>query len=157
MLDQIRTATTKLVAELRRTMPADQDVPTREQADRAVVFIITGERAQFHYNVATASGDGASASAAQASAEGATATATASGADPELIPLLEELALRLEQDGETAAAAQVEHVMTIVESENQDGTKLRKLWDAVKVAATTNEAVGLIARIGPLLLAAPHH
>ena len=54
-------------------------------------------------------------------------------------------------------AAQVEHVMTIVESEDQDGTKLRKLWDAVKVAATTNEAVGLIARIGPLLLAAPHH
>ena len=67
VLDQIRTATTKLVAELRRTMPADQDVPTREQADRAVVFIITGERAQFHYNVATASGDGASASAAHAS------------------------------------------------------------------------------------------
>jgi hypothetical protein len=46
--------------------------------------------------------------------------------------------------------------MTIVDSENQDGTKLRKLWNAVKVAATTNEAVGLIARIGPLLLAAPH-
>jgi hypothetical protein len=45
VLDQIRMATTKLVAELRRTMPAEQDVPTREQADRAVVFIITGERA----------------------------------------------------------------------------------------------------------------
>jgi hypothetical protein len=157
VLDQIRTAATKLVAELRRTMPAGQDVPTREQADRAVVFIITGERAQVHYNVATASGDGASASAAQASAEGATATATASGADPELMPLLEELEALLRSEGDGATAEMVAHVTTLVESETHDGTKLRRLWDAVKVVATTNEAVGLIARIGPLLLAAPHH
>jgi hypothetical protein len=35
VLDQIRTTLTKLIAELRATMPQGQDVPTGEQADRA--------------------------------------------------------------------------------------------------------------------------
>jgi hypothetical protein len=158
VLDQVRTALTKLAAELRTTMPRDQDVPTAEQADRAVTFILTGERAQVHYNVAEAIGDGATAAAAQASAEGATATATASPAAPELVPLLEELESLLRGLGDGETAAHVAHVATLVESSSHDETKLRKLWSAVKVAATTNEAVALVARITPLLLAGgPHH
>jgi len=83
VLDQIRTALTKLVAEIRAEMPTGQDLPTEEQADRAVTFIITGERTQVHYSTAHATGEGATATSNQASGDGATATSSVStgGAD----------------------------------------------------------------------------
>jgi len=47
-----------------------------------------------------------------------------------------------------------------MEQPNPDRSKVQRLWDTIKVAATTNEAVGLITRIAPLLpliAGAPHH
>jgi hypothetical protein len=61
VLDQIRTALTKLVAELRAAMPRDQDVPTSAQANQAVTILVTGKRPNVRVNTAQATGDGATA------------------------------------------------------------------------------------------------
>jgi hypothetical protein len=67
--------------------------------------------------------------------------------------LLGELESLLRDEGNSETAEQVAHVATLVESQKRDDTKLQRLWSAITVAATTNEAVALIARIAPLLLA----
>jgi hypothetical protein len=56
VLDQIRTALTQLVAELRAGMSNEDDVPSAEAADQAVSVIVTGERSHVHVNTAQASG-----------------------------------------------------------------------------------------------------
>lgn len=61
VLDQIRTALTQLVAELRASMSGDDDVPSAEAADQAVSVVVTGKRARV--NVTTAQARGAQATA----------------------------------------------------------------------------------------------
>ena len=79
--------------------------------------------------------------------------------DPQLAELLQELEAVLRTDGEAAAAEAVAHLATVVESPSPDKSKIERLWAAIKVAATTNEAVALAGRIGPLLVltGGPHH
>ncbi|MGD9525451.1 MAG: hypothetical protein AB7L91_17515 [Dehalococcoidia bacterium] len=60
VVDGARTALVELVAELERTLPADQQTPTKEQADQAVNFVNTGERATIIFNNSQASGSGTS-------------------------------------------------------------------------------------------------
>jgi hypothetical protein len=70
VLDQIRTALTQLVAELRANMASDEAVPSAEAANQAVNVVVTGKRSQV--NVTTA----------QASGHEATATPTVEGDGP---------------------------------------------------------------------------
>jgi len=63
VLDQIRTSLTQLVAELRATMPADEEIPSADEADQAVHVIVSGERSKVHVTTAQASGAGATANA----------------------------------------------------------------------------------------------
>lgn len=143
VLDQIRTALTQLVAELRANMPDDDDVPTAETANQAVSVVVTGERSSVHVTTAQASGPDA------------TAIATA---NPEVGHLLSELEAILRADGEPAAAETVAHLTTVLESPRPDESKIGRLWAGIKLAATTNEAVALVSRIAPLLaVAGPHH
>lgn len=58
VLDQIRTALTKLVAELRATMPAGQAVPSEAAADQAVQVVVSGKRSQANVTITQASGVG---------------------------------------------------------------------------------------------------
>jgi hypothetical protein len=55
VLDQIRTALTQLVAELRASMPGGEDVPSAEVANNAVSVIVSGRRARANVTVAQAS------------------------------------------------------------------------------------------------------
>lgn len=68
VLDQIRTALTQLVAELRANMPADDDLPSAEAADQAVNVVVTGERSQVSVTTAQATGN-ATATAADVDGE----------------------------------------------------------------------------------------
>jgi hypothetical protein len=61
VLDQIRTALTLLVAELRASVPSGHDLPSAAAADHAVQFVVTGKRNQITVNTAQAA-EGASAS-----------------------------------------------------------------------------------------------
>ena len=89
---------------------------------------------------------------AQATGPNSTATATSTANDPQLTSLLEELKSVLRREGEGETAEKVAHVTSLVVTPRPDETKLRKLWSAIKVAATTDEAVALVTRITPLLL-----
>lgn len=82
VVDQVRTALTKLVAELRATMPSGVEVPSTEIADRAIHYVITGERNTVNISTtqATAPNAIATGTAAQATAPSAVATGTASHA-----------------------------------------------------------------------------
>ncbi len=145
VLDQIRTALTQLVAELRANMPDDDDVPSVEAANQAVSVVVTGERSSVHVTTAQASGPEA------------TATATAS-ADPQLAGLLSQLEILLRSEGETAAAETVAHLATVIEHPSPDESKVQRLWAGIKLAATTNKALALVGRIAPLVLTGgPHH
>lgn len=64
VLDQIRTALTLLIAELRANMPTDEQVPSAATADHAIQFVITGERHNINVTAAHAEGDATSASVA---------------------------------------------------------------------------------------------
>jgi AbiTii len=63
ILVRIRTALSELVAELITLTPQDQDVPDQAAADKAVQYVITGDRPTFHQyggvsgNVAASSSD----------------------------------------------------------------------------------------------------
>jgi hypothetical protein len=63
VLDQIRTALTQLVAELRATMAGQEGVPSAEAADHAVQVIVTGKRSRVNVTAAQASGTGTTATA----------------------------------------------------------------------------------------------
>jgi hypothetical protein len=145
VLDQIRTALTQLVAELRANMPAGDDLPSAETANQAVNVVVTGERSSVHVTTAQASG------------LDATATAIAT-ADPQLAGLLSQLEAVLRADGAAAAAETVAHLTTVLEHPSPDQSKIQRLWAGIKLAATTNEAVALVSRIAPLLVTGgPHH
>jgi hypothetical protein len=58
VLDQIRTALTQLVAELRANMTGGEDVPSSEAADQAVQVVVTGKRSNVTVTTAQASGGG---------------------------------------------------------------------------------------------------
>jgi AbiTii len=58
VLDQIRTALTQLVAELRANMAGGEDVPSSEAADQAVQVVVTGKRSNVTVTTAQASGGG---------------------------------------------------------------------------------------------------
>jgi hypothetical protein len=64
VLDQVRTALTMLVAELRATTPANEPVPSTEAANHAVQLIVTGKRHNISVNAAQAAGDSSTASVA---------------------------------------------------------------------------------------------
>jgi hypothetical protein len=145
VLDQIRTALIQLVVELRSHMEDDDAIPTAETANQAVNVVINGERSSVQITTAQASGAKSS------------ATATATMNDPELVPLLANLESALRTQGDGEAAEKVAHLATLVETPARDETKIRRLWDAIKLAATTNEAVSLVGRITPLLLASSAH
>lgn len=68
VVDQIRTALTQLVAELRATMPANDQVPSAEAADQAVSVVVTGKRSKVQVTAAKAAGRDASATATSAEA-----------------------------------------------------------------------------------------
>jgi AbiTii-like protein len=61
VLDQIRTALTLLVAELRAKMPRDEHVPSAAVANEAVQLVVTGKRHNISVNTAQAEGDSSSA------------------------------------------------------------------------------------------------
>jgi hypothetical protein len=61
VLDQIRTALTLLVAELRANMPADKQVPSPAAANQAVQLVVTGKRHNISVNTAQAEGVASSA------------------------------------------------------------------------------------------------
>lgn len=63
VLDQVRTALTQLVAELRANMSKDEDVPSAEAANQAVSVVVTGKRSRVHVTSALASGAHTSAKA----------------------------------------------------------------------------------------------
>ncbi len=140
VLDHIRTALTQLVAELRANMPETDDLPSAENANQAVTVVVSGERPSVNVT------------AAQASGRGATAAAVAG---TQLIQLLSQLEDVLRAEGSAITAEQVAHLATVVDQPRPDRRKIQRLWDAIKFAATTNEAVALVSRIGPLLVA--HH
>jgi hypothetical protein len=62
VLDQIRTALTLLVAELRAHTPADMAVPSADTADQAVQVVVSGRRHTVNVNTVQATGSGSSAS-----------------------------------------------------------------------------------------------
>jgi hypothetical protein len=85
VLAQIRTKLTELVAELIARTPDDQ-LPTKEAADAAVVFIVTGDRPEFHTILQHAPGGTAvtnqnSSSPVTVAAGNSTATTTTSTGD----------------------------------------------------------------------------
>lgn len=57
VLDQIRTALTQLVAELRANMSGQDEIPSAEAANQAVTVVVTGKRS--HVNVAAPQASGA--------------------------------------------------------------------------------------------------
>jgi hypothetical protein len=61
VLDQIRTALTKLVAELRANMATGEALPSPEAANNAITFVVTGRRNRINFTAPQASGAGASA------------------------------------------------------------------------------------------------
>lgn len=61
VLDQIRTALTLLVAELRANMPAGDGLPSAAAANHAVQVVVTGRRNQINMNTALTEGAGSSA------------------------------------------------------------------------------------------------
>jgi len=63
LLDQIRTALTKLVAELRANTPPGHE-PSGQAADQAMSFVVTGRRAKVNVTATQASGTGAMATTA---------------------------------------------------------------------------------------------
>lgn len=56
VLDQIRTALTQLVAELRAGMSRDEEVPSAETANQAVNVVVTGKRSRVHVTSAQTQG-----------------------------------------------------------------------------------------------------
>lgn len=66
VLDQIRTALTLLVSEIRANTPADADLPSAAAANQAVQLVVTGKRHTISVNTAHADGEGATASVAVA-------------------------------------------------------------------------------------------
>jgi len=71
-----------------------------------------------------------------------------------LAHLLTELRASLD---DPAAQNVLDDLRSEVDQGGADKIKIRRLWGTVKAAAVTNEAVGLVARITPLLLAVAHH
>jgi hypothetical protein len=63
VLDQIRTSLTQLVAELRATMPADEAIPSADEANQAVNVVVSGKRSKVQVTTAQTSGEGARADA----------------------------------------------------------------------------------------------
>jgi hypothetical protein len=61
VLDQIRTALTLLVAELRANTPRDEQVPSAAAANAAVRLVVTGKRHNITVNTAQAGGNASSA------------------------------------------------------------------------------------------------
>lgn len=59
-VEGVRTALADLISELVRTLPPDQQVPSKEQADQAVQFTVTGEQANVTFTSSQASGGSAS-------------------------------------------------------------------------------------------------
>jgi hypothetical protein len=75
----------------------------------------------------------------------------------QLSALLAQLQQVVGQTGDTETARVITEMAEEIQSPTRDESKIRRLWSMVKVAAVTNEAVTLVARITPLLLSSPHH
>jgi hypothetical protein len=56
VVDQVRNALVKLVAEIRASTPAGQELPSEEIATQAMNFAISGKRAKVNVTAAQASG-----------------------------------------------------------------------------------------------------
>ena len=69
VLEQIRTALTLLVAELRANTPSDDIVPTAAAANQAVQVVVSGKRNTVSLNTAQSVGTGSSATVAMPKAE----------------------------------------------------------------------------------------
>lgn len=141
-LDQIRTALTRLVVELKGRLGDDGDVPDAAAASQAVNVVINGQ--------------GSSVQITTAQAAGANPTATAIGSQP-LHALLGELEAVFRGQGDGETAEKVAHIASLVDNPHRDESKIKRLWSAIKIAATTNEAVTLAGHIAPLLGLAAHH
>jgi hypothetical protein len=76
---------------------------------------------------------------------------------PQLSALLAQLQQVVGQTGDAKTERAVAEIADEIGSPSRDDSRIRRLWGAIKVAATTNEAVALVGRITPLLLAGPHH
>jgi hypothetical protein len=66
VLDQIRTALTQLVAELRAAMASTDEIPSPQVADQAVNVIVSGKRPRVNVIAAQSAGTGSSATVAPA-------------------------------------------------------------------------------------------
>lgn len=64
LLDQIRTALTVLVAEMRANMPRNQEVPSEAVANQAINLVVTGRRHKISVSAAQATEESAQAHAA---------------------------------------------------------------------------------------------
>ena len=85
------------------------------------------------------------------------ARANAGGRQAEALKLLGQLQALLLQAGDDNAADAVVDLGEEVQKPDRSDGRARQLWAVVKVAATTNEAVVLVGRIGALLALGPHH
>jgi hypothetical protein len=56
VVDHVRNALVKLVAEIRAATPAGQELPSEAAADQAMNFVITGKRARLNVTASQASG-----------------------------------------------------------------------------------------------------
>jgi AbiTii len=65
VLDQIRTALTQLVAELRANMSQGEQVPSADAANQAVNVVVTGKRSQVNVTTAQAGGQGTASATVQ--------------------------------------------------------------------------------------------
>jgi hypothetical protein len=70
---------------------------------------------------------------------------------PQLADLLAQLGVLFGQTGDTETATAVAQLAAEVQAPSREGSRIRKAWEGIRLAATTNEAVSLVARITPLL------
>lgn len=84
--------------------------------------------------------------------------ARAMGGDlPQLAELLAQLRQVFDDEGMAETVEAVEGLVEETETQSPNAHKIGTLWETIKAAATTNEAITLITRITPLLISASHH
>ena len=73
------------------------------------------------------------------------------GAQPELLPLLQQLVAALQKAGDGEGTTAVTQLMTEVQSSEPDAGIIKRTWDTVKAAATVNDATAVVLRVEPLI------
>jgi len=117
--------------------------------------IIGTRRVRGSRNVVIDPGQGAIAVGQRASAgPGSVAIGAGAGAGTALVFELQRLEALFKQAGGQRGAQAAAALLSEIQAPKPDRGKIESLWGAISKAATTNEAISLLARIAPLL---PHH